>query len=407
MQSRGGHGNEAPISGAIEVVPLSKVSCCSHQGIHPLYSLKNLTYRTLNPNLSCIISIYLPSLPDLHPYTSCVTHLTTMLTRTMSSSSTMTVEPRKDTQSSHTSGYQAPFTPLPVDGPPYQPPKTGILSHVPSSWVPYGELMRIDKPTGIYLFFFPHLFGTLYVAASSPTATQSAADIFWINVKLFVGTIFMRAAACAWNDNLDRDYDRQVRRCRNRPLARGALTPAQGYIFTVPLTLIAAGFLFSLPQLCHIVSVPSIALLALYPFTKRFTDFPQLILGFQVAIGILLGMAAVDPQAEKNTDYSKEAVLAFYLMNVAWTLVYDTVYAQQDVEDDAKAGVRSMAVRFRNGPRLLLTCVVFLQLILLGLTGWFQGFGAGYYSVACGGTLASMLWMLLTIDLKQPAECMW
>lgn len=217
----------------------------------------------------------------------------------------------------------------------------------------------------------------------------------------------MRAAACAWNDNLDRDYDRQVRRCRNRPLARGALTPAQGYIFTVPLTLIAAGMLFSLPVLCHIVSLPSIFLLALYPFTKRFTDFPQLILGFQVAIGILLGMSAVDPSAHVNTSYSPQGVAAFYLMNVAWTLVYDTVYAQQDVEDDAKAGVRSMAVRFRDGPRALLTSVVVVQLVMLVMTGVYQGFGAGYYSVAVGGTATSMGWMLVTIDLKQPAECMW
>jgi 4-hydroxybenzoate polyprenyltransferase len=292
------------------------------------------------------------------------------------------------------------------DGPPYQPPKSGILAHVPASWVPYGELMRIEKPTGIYLFYFPHLFGTLYVAASS-ASTVSVDHLLWTNVKLFVGTVFMRAAACAWNDNLDREYDRKVRRCRLRPLARRAVTPFQGYVFTAVLTAIAAALLLSLPTPCHIVAIPSIALLILYPFTKRFTDFPQLILGFQVAIGILLGMAAVDPDALDNGLYSKGAVASFYLMNVAWTLVYDTVYAQQDVEDDAKAGVRSMAVRFRNGPRLLLTVVVIAQLGLLGLAGQLQKFGVAYFSVACGGTLLSMLWMLLTIDLKEPAQCMW
>ncbi|PSN75620.1 UbiA prenyltransferase [Corynespora cassiicola Philippines] len=293
-----------------------------------------------------------------------------------------------------------------IEIPQYQPPKSGILAHVPASWVPYGELMRIDKPTGIYLFYFPHLFGTLYVVASAGSDV-SISHLLWANLKLLLGTVFMRAAACAWNDNLDREYDRKVRRCRLRPLARGALTPYQGYVFTAVLTVIAAAFLLALPTLCHIIAIPSIALLILYPFTKRFTDFPQLILGFQVAIGILLGMAAVDPDAINNGRYSKEGVASFYLMNVAWTLVYDTVYAQQDVEDDAKAGVRSMAVRFRNGPRLLLTVVVLAQMALLGLTGKLQGFGAGYFSVACGGTLLSMIWMLGTIDLKQPAECMW
>jgi 4-hydroxybenzoate polyprenyltransferase len=169
------------------------------------------------------------------------------------------------------------------------------------------------------------------------------------------------------------------------------------------LTIITAVFLLSLPKPCHIVAIPSIALLILYPFTKRFTDFPQLILGFQVAIGIPIGIAAVDPDAFHNGKYSKKAVASFYLMNVAWTLVYDTVYAQQDVEDDAKAGVRSMAVRFKDRSKLLLTVVFLIQNVLLGLTGKLQGFGAGYFSVGCGGTLFSMLWMLGTIDLKQLA----
>jgi 4-hydroxybenzoate polyprenyltransferase len=315
--------------------------------------------------------------------------------------STMTVVSAECTDTPHKEAA-ADFSDLP----PYRLPTSGILSYVPTSWVPYGELMRIEKPTGIYLFYFPHLFGTLYVAATQGSKV-STNELLWTNVTLFVGTVFMRAAACAWNDNLDRDFDRQVARCRLRPLARGALTPTQGYVFAGAMTVIAAACLLVLPTLCHLISIPSIALLFLYPFTKRFTDFPQLILGFQVSIGFLLGMAAVDPDAFGNTAYSKEAVAAFYLMNVAWTLVYDTVYAQQDVEDDAKAGVRSMAVRFRNGPRMLLTGVVVLQMVLLGLTGTLQGMGAAYFAVACGGTLLSMLWMLTTIDLKKPSECMW
>jgi 4-hydroxybenzoate polyprenyltransferase len=169
-----------------------------------------------------------------------------------------------------------------------------------------------------------------------------------INLKLFMGTIFMRIVACVWNDNLDREYDRKVRRCRLRPLARGALTPLKGYVFTAVMTVIAAAWLLTLPRACYIVSIPSIALLIVYPLAKRYTDFPQLILGIQVAIGILLGMAAGDPNM--NARYSRKAVASFYMMNVAWTLIYDTVYAQQDVEDDSIAGVRSIAVRFRKIP---------------------------------------------------------
>jgi 4-hydroxybenzoate polyprenyltransferase len=288
--------------------------------------------------------------------------------------------------------------------PEYQSPKYGILSHVPASWIPYGELARIDKPVGIWLFYYPHLFGTLFVAAccASPLSIE---HVLWINLKLFLGAAFVRAAACAWNDNLDREFDRKVRRCRLRPIARGALTPTQGHVFTGVLTVIAAAILITLPMACMLVAVPSVALLVLYPFAKRFTDFPQVILGFQLALAIPMGMAAVDPDFLNNGAYDKGAVMALYLMNVAWTLVYDTVYAQQDVEDDKKAGVRSMAVRFRDRPKTLLTVIVVVQLTLLSLTGQLQGFGVGYFGAACGGSMVSMLWMLTTIDLKEPAQC--
>jgi 4-hydroxybenzoate polyprenyltransferase len=183
------------------------------------------------------------------------------------------------------------------------------------------------------------------------------------------------------------------------------LTPLQGHIFTGLLTTVAAAILWTLPMACMLVAIPSIVLLVLYPFAKRFTDFPQVILGLQIATAIPLGMAAMNPDAWDNRNYAKEAVVSLCLMNVAWTLVYDTVYAQQDVEDDEKAGVRSMAVRFRDRPKTLLTVIIAVQIALLVLAGQQQGFGMSYCGVACGGSLVSMLWMLTTIDLREPAQC--
>ncbi|KAF2874759.1 UbiA prenyltransferase family-domain-containing protein [Massariosphaeria phaeospora] len=293
-----------------------------------------------------------------------------------------------------------------VDGPTegYSLPTTGILSYVPVSWVPYGELMRIDKPTGIYAFYFHHLFGTLYGSILTPTAVP---DLLRINGILFGGTIFMRGAACSWNDTLDREYDRQVKRCRLRPIARGALSPLHGHMFTCFLTLIALSFLYQLPANCAILAMPKIILLMLYPFAKRFTDFPQLVLGFEMASGIFIGAAAVGYDIQNAPKGTWIALLLFYLAQVCWTVVYDTVYAQQDVEDDAKAGVRSMAVRFKDGPRELLTFVALSQVVLLASSGWIQGFGVAYFSVACGGTAALLFWNVYTIDLKNPSECMW
>ncbi|RYP69050.1 hypothetical protein DL769_005368 [Monosporascus sp. CRB-8-3] len=255
----------------------------------------------------------------------------------------------------------------------YSTPKSGVIAYFPPSWVPFAELARIDRPTGIYVFYLPHLFGTLYASAVTNNSTRLS-DLVYRNVTLLAGTVFMRAAACAWNDNMDREYDRQVWRCRLRPLARQAVTPMQAHIFTFFLTIPALACLFSLPYTCWIIAVPSILLLALYPFAKRFTDFPQIVLGIQLAIGFFMGFASIDHDLLRSprsldgleNDRKDHALLAFYLANVCWTIVYDTVYAQQDVEDDAKAGVRSMAVRFRGSTRTLL-CTTLAPVLRKGI----------------------------------------
>jgi len=293
--------------------------------------------------------------------------------------------------------------------PDYRAPSSGLLAHLPSGWVPFAELTRIDRPTGIYLFYFPHLFGTLYASAVPPNDI-SLLDLAYANAILLVGTTFFRAAACTWNDNMDREYDRQVLRCRLRPLARKAVSPNQAHIFTAFLTSLALLFLYMLPQICWVLSLPSIALLVLYPFAKRFTDFPQVILGIQVGIGFFMGLGAVESHLLQDLGglgRKDWAIASFYAANVCWTIVYDTVYAQQDVEDDAKAGVRSMAVHFRGKAKTLLGLVSTLQVSLLLLCAYSQGFGSGYKMIACGGTAVSLGYMLTTIDLANPSECMW
>lgn len=290
--------------------------------------------------------------------------------------------------------------------PEYSLPRRGILSHVPASWVPYGELMRIDKPAGIYAFYFHHLFGALYACALLPDQVPLR-FLIKTNLILAGGTIFQRGAACSWNDTLDREYDRQVFRCRLRPIARGALSPLQGHIFTGFLTLVALGFLYQLPVDCWLLAIPKIFLLALYPFAKRFTDFPQLVLGFEMATGIFIGAAAVGYNFKETTGESWIGFGLFYLAQVCWTVVYDTVYAQQDVEDDAKAGVRSMAVRFMDAPKALLTFVAVLQVALMAISGWIQGWGLAYFTVTCGGVALLLFWNVYTVDLKNPSECMW
>ena len=290
--------------------------------------------------------------------------------------------------------------------PTYSPPKSGIVSYFPSAWVPYGELMRLDKPAGIYLFYLPHLVGTLYAACILDPKPQLP-SLVKTDLIFFLGTVFMRGSACSWNDNLDQDYDRQVFRCKTRPIARGAVSTAKGHAFTALLTAIAFAFLLLLPSECVYYAVPSIFLLWLYPFGKRFTDYPQIILGLQISVGVLMGAVAMGVDPVLEPERIQGSMCALYTSFVAWTVLYDTVYARQDIKDDAKAGVKSMAVTFQHWTKPLLWLCATIQVGLLVLAGVLANMGASYFTVACGGTALSIVVMLQNVKLEEPADCMW
>lgn len=137
--------------------------------------------------------------------------------------------------------------PLAGEAVPYTAPTKGILSKVPASWVPYGELIRIHQPHGIYLSYFPHLAGLMYASAvrdvvvAPPTLGRCA-------VVLLIWTVFWRSTGCAWNDNIDQEFDRKTTRCRDRPIARGAVSTTNGHVFALVLSLIAFGSLRLLPR---------------------------------------------------------------------------------------------------------------------------------------------------------------
>ena len=292
----------------------------------------------------------------------------------------------------------------------------GLLQYLPEAWVPYGELARIHRPTGVQLFYFPHLFGSLYAMAIQSPADRDVTNLVYKNLIFLGGCIFFRPAVCSWNDTIDRDFDAQVARCATRPIPRGAVSVNQAHALTAATTIGALAFLYALPPACWIVSVPDIFLLGLYPFAKRFTDYPQAILGFQIALGFFMGLAAFEPDfigrltaltADPAADKTTWAMGAFYLACACWTMVYDTVYAQQDVKDDAKAGVRSMAVHFRGHERKLLWSLVLTMVASLAACGLWQDFGMAYFACTCGGVLASLSYMLLTINFDNGDECGW
>ncbi|MCG2839994.1 4-hydroxybenzoate octaprenyltransferase [Sandaracinobacter sp. RS1-74] len=194
----------------------------------------------------------------------------------------------------------------------------------------YARLGRFDRPAGIWLLFWPCLFG----AFLAPVAG------WWPLWPLFfLGSVAMRTAGCVYNDIVDRDLDAQVARTASRPVASGAISVKRARLFLLLLSLVGLGVLLALPRQAQWVALASLMLVAGYPFMKRITWWPQAWLGLTFNWGIPVGWAAADPTLRADLP----VMLLVYGAAIAWTLGYDSIYATQDVEDDALAGVKSSA----------------------------------------------------------------
>jgi len=208
---------------------------------------------------------------------------------------------------------------------------------LPAAFKPYARLARFDRPIGSWLLFWPCLWGL---------ALGGGLVSHWWLVPLFgLGAVTMRAAGCVYNDIVDRDLDARVARTRDRPIASGAVSVRAGWIWLVLLAACALPVLLALRPLAVGVAFASLILVAGYPFMKRITWWPQAWLGLTFNWGALVGWSAVEQPSL--------AMLLLYAAGVFWTLGYDTIYALQDLEDDALAGIKSSAralgVRARVG----------------------------------------------------------
>ncbi len=211
-----------------------------------------------------------------------------------------------------------------------------LISHLPVFLRPYAVLARIDRPIGIWLLLLPGWWAVML--ASGGVVRMSGHD--WKIFFLFgVGAVIMRGAGCVVNDLWDRDLDKQVERTRLRPIASGAVSVKQAVGFLI--VLLALGFLILLQMnfLTILLGVISLPLIAVYPLMKRFTWWPQAFLGITFNFGALMGWSAV-------TGEISVAALLLYAGGICWTLAYDTIYAHQDIEDDALAGIKSTARLF-------------------------------------------------------------
>lgn len=242
-------------------------------------------------------------------------------------------------------------------------PTNWVDRHAPPALAPWLKLGRFDRPTGIWLLMLPGWQGIALAGAMQ----GELPDWRWL-IAFFVGAALMRAAGCAYNDIIDRDIDAKVFRTAERPVASGQITVRQAWAFVIACCLISLAILLTMPPIAIALGVGSLALVAAYPFMKRITWWPQAWLGLTFNWGALLGFAAV-------TGDLQVPALLLYAAGVFWTLGYDTIYAIQDLEDDALAGVKSSARRLGAAtPKAVLA--FYVVAFALALTAaWVGGLG--------------------------------
>ena len=269
----------------------------------------------------------------------------------------------------------------------------------PGDWVerwlplwaePYARLARLDRPIGTWLLLFPGWWG---IALASPGWPDPGL------LALFaLGAVAMRGAGCTLNDIADREYDGKVARTRMRPLPSGRVTVAQATLFMLGQVAVGAAVLFSLNPISVVLGVAVLGLIATYPFMKRITWWPQLFLGLNFNWGALIGWTAV-------TGALAGPPILLYLGGILWTLGYDTIYAHQDKEDDARIGVKSSALALGERTRPFLFAFYGAAVVLWAIAGVAAGLGP-WFRLALAAATIQLFWQATRVDTNDPADCL-
>lgn len=231
----------------------------------------------------------------------------------------------------------------------------GLIGVLPAGARPYVTMMRLDRPIGAWLVFWPGA----WAVALAGMGRNGIALILW----LALGALVMRGAGCVYNDIVDRDLDRKVERTRLRPLASGRIPIRNAWLQIVGLSLIGLIVLLQLRPIAQLIALASLVLVVIYPFMKRVTWWPQLWLGFVFSWAALVGWPAV-------TGTIDLPMLLLYAGSISWVIGYDTIYALQDREDDALIGIKSSALALGRHARLGIALFYILALALWGAAFW-------------------------------------
>jgi 4-hydroxybenzoate polyprenyltransferase len=282
-------------------------------------------------------------------------------------------------------------------------PAAGSVADATGNWVdtlapawsrPYLRLARLDRPIGSWLLLLPCWWSSALAAIAAHKAAPSL-----IQLALFlVGAFAMRGAGCTWNDIVDRDLDGRVERTRSRPIPSGQVSVFQAGVFLVVQAAVGFAVLMSFNAFTVALGVCSLAIVAVYPFMKRVTYWPQIVLGLAFSWGALMGWAAA---------FGRLAVpaLLLYVGSIAWVIGYDTIYAHQDREDDALVGIKSTALLFGERTKPMLALFYTLAVILIGAAGLAAGAGP-IFILGLLAFAVHLAWQVVRLDIADPDHCL-
>jgi 4-hydroxybenzoate polyprenyltransferase len=259
---------------------------------------------------------------------------------------------------------------------------------------PYLRLSRLDRPIGSWLLLMP----CWWSAALAAGVIGDVGRLPLVLVLFFVGAFVMRGAGCTWNDITDRDLDALVERTRSRPIPAGQVSVPQAAAFLVVQAMIGLAVLLQFNRFAVATGIASLIIVAVYPFMKRITWWPQIVLGLAFSWGALMGFAVTQGRIDA-------AALSLYAGSIAWVIGYDTIYAHQDTEDDALIGVKSTALLFGARTRPALMGFYGLAVVLIGLSltlagaRWPAWIGLAAFAV-------HLVWQIERLQIGDPALCL-
>jgi 4-hydroxybenzoate polyprenyltransferase len=259
---------------------------------------------------------------------------------------------------------------------------------------PYLRLARFDRPIGLWLLLMP----CWWSAALAAGVAGDVSRLPLVIVLFFIGAFVMRGAGCTWNDITDRDLDAKVERTRSRPIPAGQVSVTQALIFLVAQALIGLVVLLQFNWFAVATGIASLIIVAIYPFMKRITWWPQIVLGLAFSWGALMGFAVTLARIDA-------AALWLYAGSISWVIGYDTIYAHQDTEDDALIGIKSTALLFGARTRQALIAFYALAVVLIGVALTLSG-AHWVAAIALAAFAAHLIWQIVRLDISDPALCL-